>query len=249
VELQQITDRYAEAIEHIDQAVSTSGVNTRTGVIYGLGFKTLNEEPAVDAIDDAWEQLHPGERQLHRMKVRYPSLPATAKVDHVLTTDGNHASDDEWGIEVKRLQFVGDNGKANDYATTKVLSPYLKDRGMLHDALRLREYGFTRRVAVIAYSFDYDKSSLAEAFRRHGPADPVLTEVAKVLAKNGGHMRTRPLIEFADAIMGLRGLTTGPRAETSFEAWRHPAGGRGIVFGWEVRRPQLEADYDPRHPW
>lgn len=251
MELQQIVERYAEAIQHVDATIAESGANTRTGVIYQLGFKSLNEEPAVDAIDDAWEHLHPGERQVHMMKVRYPDLPATAKVDHVISTDGIQP-EDEWGIEVKRLQFAGDNGKRNDYATTKMLSPYLKDRGLLHDALRLREYGFTRRVAVIGYSFDYDEATWLEAMTRHkdnSEATSVLAEIAKVLEVNGGHMRTRPLIEFADAIMGLRGLTTGPRAEANFEAWRHPAGGRGVVFGWEVRRPQLEPDYDPRHPW
>ncbi len=250
MELQLIVERYAEAIEHVDANIAISGANTRTGVVYQLGFKSLNEEPAVDAIDDAWEQLHPGERQAHLMKVRYPGLPATAKLDHVITTDGLQPH--EWGLEVKRLQFVGDNGKRNDYATTKVLSPYLKDRGVLHDALRLREYGFTRRVAVLGYSFDYDQSALDMATQRHRDnveARPVLREIAKVLEVNGGHLRTRPLIEFADAIMGLRGLTTGPRAEAPFNAWRHPAGGKGVVFGWEVRRPQLERDYDPRHPW
>lgn len=251
MELQDIVDRYAEAIERVDATVASVGVNTRTGVIYQPGFKALNEEPAVDAIDDAWEQLYPGERQVHMMKVRYPDLPATAKVDHVLTTTGLALQEDEWGIEVKRLQFVGDNGKRNDYATTKVLSPYLKDRGMLHDALRLREYGFTKRVAVIGYSFDYDRANWLEAMTKHPGREAalVLAEVAKVLEVNGGHLRTRPLIEFADAILGLRGLTIGPRAEASFEAWTHPAGGHGVVFGWEVRRPQLEPDYDPRHPW
>ncbi|WP_454299696.1 hypothetical protein [Salana multivorans] len=59
-----------------------------------------------------------------------------------------------------------------------------------------------------------------------------------------------PLIEFADAIMGLRGLTKGPRAEARFEAWSHPAGGTGVVFGWEIRpSPERDPEYDPRHPW
>lgn len=250
MELQEIAERYAEAIEYVDETMSESGVNPRTGTAYQLGFKSLNEEPAVNAIDAAWEILHPGERTTHRVRVNYPELPAAAKIDHVFTTDGVDQA--EWGIEVKRLQFVGDNGKRNDYHTAKVLSPYLKDRGLLHDALRLRDFGFTRRVAVLAYSFDYDEFTWLEALERHRgniAAQPILQEISKVLKVNGGHLRTRPLIEFADAIMGLRGLTTGPRAEAYFEAWRHPAGGRGVVFGWEVRRPHLEPDYDPRHPW
>ena len=250
MDLQEIVERYARAIEHVDANIETSGVNTRTGVIYRPGFKTLNEEPAVDALDDAWEHLYPGERTHRAMKIRYPDLPATAKVDHVISTDGLLDGEHEWGIEVKRLQFVGDNGKGNDYATAKVLSPYLKDRGMLHDALRLREYGFTRRIAVVGYSFDYDAASLAKARDLHTSteAQHTLDQIAAVI-RNNGPLRTRPLMEFADAILGLRGFTTGPRAQADFEAWRHPAGGRGVVFGWEIRRPKREPDYDPRHPW
>ena len=124
VELQQIVERYAEAITNVDSTTVGSHFNARTGAFYLPGFKSLNEEPAVDAIDAAWEALHPGERQVHLMSVRYPGLSATAKCDHIITTDGlNVGEQDEWGIEVKRLQFVGDNGKRNDYATTKVLSP------------------------------------------------------------------------------------------------------------------------------
>lgn len=251
MELQEIVERYAEAIEHVDATVEDAGANARTGEIYRPSFKALGEAQAVDAIDAAWDHLHPGELLVHSTGVQYPEV-SRAACDHVITTDTLTDPEPEWGIEVKRLQTVGENGKRNDYATTKVLSPYLKDRGMLHDAARLRTYGFTRRIAVIGYSFDYDRSTWLEALVRHNDKSDdakVLAEIAKVLDVNGGTLRTRPLIEFADAILILRGFTTGPRGEAHFEAWRHPAGGRGVVFGWEVRRPQLEADYDPRHPW
>ena len=248
--MQTIVERYAEAIVLVDDAVTSSGANARTGEVYLPGFLSMNEEPAVAAIDYEWEMLYPGERQAHRMGIRYPGLPGSAKCDHVLTTDGLSPAEDEWGIEVKRLQFFGNNGKRNDFSTTKVLSPYLKDRGLIHDALRLRDHGFTRRVAVLGYSFDYDSATLAESEKRHttAAARAVIGEIREVI-KGGGALRTRSLIDFADAILGLRGMTTGPRAQAEFEAWRHPAGGRGVVFGWEVRRPQLEPDYDPRHPW
>lgn len=156
----------------------------------------------------------------------------------------------EWGMEVKRLQFAGDNGKRNDYATAKVLSPFLKDRGVLHDAARLKHYGFTRRIAVLGYCFDYDSQTIAEARRRHSSPQALSTirEIEKIVQSNGP-LRIRPLVEFADAILGLKGWSAGPRAQATFEAWTHPAGGHGTVFGWEIRRPELEVDYDPRHPW
>lgn len=173
-------------------------------------------------------------------------------MDHIMTTDGIRRRNEppEWGIEVKRLQFVGDNGRNGDHETAKMLSPYLKDRGVLHDALRLREYGFTSRVAVVGYGFDYDELSVDHAATLHttGPAALTVSNIRSLVRLNGP-LYYRPLIEFADAILRLRGWTIGPRAEAFFQAWRHPSGGTGVVFGWEIRRPHLEPDFDPRHPW
>ena len=106
-------------------------------------------------------------------------------------------------------------------------------------------------MAVIGYCFDYDAASLAQARERHARdegAQAVIDEIEAVV-DNSGPLRIRPLVEFADAIIGLRGWSVGPRAQATFEAWRHPAGGRGTVFGWEIRRPELDLEYDARHPW
>lgn len=252
MELQQIVSRYAEALAHVDSTNVRPGVNRRTKEPYLPGVQPLTEGVLVPLIDDAWEVLHPGERQAHRTEVRYPDkrVPGATKLDHVFTTDGQGGGDEEWGIEIKRLQFVGDNGGNGDHEVAKVLSPYLKDRGVLHDVLRLREYGFTRRVAVVGYGFDYTESSLDEAKAIHtGVREAETVRRIERLVKRSGPLTHRPLVEFADAILGIRGWVKGVRAEATFDAWRHPSGGNGVVFGWEVRRPELEPDYDPRHPW
>lgn len=251
MQLQQVLERYAEAIELVDDTTDTSRANPRTGEVYRPAFKTLAERHAVDEIDAAWDALHPGELLTgpkDRIGVKYPSIKR-ARCDHVFSTEPG--DDEEWGIEVKKIDFVGNNGKGNDFGVGKMLSPYLKDRGLLHDAIRLREYGFTRRVAVVGYTFDYDTESCDEAEVLHPSADSleVIANVRNVLRGNGGSLRPRTLIEFTDAILGLRGYLRGPRAQAPFTAFRHPAGGHGVVFGWEIRRPQLEPDYDPRHPW
>lgn len=258
MELQRIVDRYAEALAHVDATTTVVGRNARTGKDYQPGIEPMTEGLVVPLLDQAWEDLHPGEREIHLTEVRYPSdkVPSTAKVDHIMSTpefiaaEGGLLDQNEWGIEVKRLQFVGDNGINGDHEVSKVLSPYLKDRGILHDALRLRQYGFTRRIAVVGYGFDYDSATLAHAATLHTGEQAART-VANIrrLVRSNGPLYNRPLIEFADAIIRLRGWTIGPRAEASFEAWRHPSGGTGVVFGWEIRRPHLEEDYDPRHPW
>lgn len=252
MELQQVVERYAESLARVDATTSIIASRRNAGkVFYQPGIQPMLEEVAVPLIDNAWEYLHPGERQFHQTEVIYPTahVPSSTRLDHMFSSDGI-VHDPEWGIEVKRFQFVGDNGKNGDYEVAKMLSPYLKDRGVLHDALRLREYGFTRRIAVLGYGFNYDAQSLVQAAQRH--AAPVAAQTVRNierLVKHNGPLHLRPLIEFADAILRLRGWTKGPRAEATFEAWRHPSGGSGIVFAWEIRRPHLELDYDLRHPW
>jgi hypothetical protein len=252
VELQEIVERYAACLSYVDATTTVVGVNRRTRETYQPGVQPMTESVVVPLLDAAWEELYPGERQFRETEVNYPTeeVPSTTKLDHIMTTDEVPDEPHEWGIEIKRLQFVGDNGKNGDHETAKMLSPYLKDRGVLHDALRLREYGFTRRISVVGYGFNYDTSSLAYAATLHTTPVAVATvKNIRAIVNNNGALHYRPLIEFADAILRMRGWTRGPRAEASFEAWRHPSGGTGTVFGWEIRRPHLEADYDARHPW
>ena len=253
--LREVIERLAECLQDIDAQQHTVGINQRTGEEYQPGLQPITETALVPKLDETWEKLHPAERPYHDFEVPYPKISRSA-LDLVFCTDGDMGVDGcdevepEWGIEVKRLQFVGDNGKRNDFATAKVLSPYLKDRGMLHDALRLKEYGWTKRIAIIGYGFNYDEDSLTLAHTHHRAEQAVetLTNIKK-LVESSGPLHLRTLIEFADAILGLRGLIKGARAEAEFEAWRHPAGGKGTVFGWELRQPKREPGFDPRHPW
>ncbi|MDY3679515.1 MAG: hypothetical protein SO046_09930 [Actinomyces urogenitalis] len=252
MELQQILERYAEAIEAIDADPPAPGANRRTGVIYHPGFKSMSEKQAIEAVDQVWEHLHPGERSHHLCEQRYPTLPRSAKLDHLLSSsDHDDETEPEWGIEIKRLQSFGDNGKVNDFLTAKVLSPYLRDRSLLHDALRLREHSFTKRSAVVGYGFNYDAATVEEALERFKGDESALGAVRSIrkTIEASGPMRLDPLIEFADSILRLRGFTRGPRAQAAFRATSHPAGGQGILFGWEIRVPRREPDYDPRHPW
>lgn len=251
MELQQIVERYAEAMEYIDLETDEVRANPRTGEVYHTSFKALSETKAVDAIDAMWAQLHEGELLTpaqQRIGVKYPEVKR-AKCDHVFSTDSQDELQEEWGLEVKKIEFFGNNGKRNDFGVGKMLSPYLKDRGLLHDAARLRQYGFTRRVGVVGYAFNYDDESLARLKEAHPEQLHVIAETEAVVRQNGGSLYARPLVEFTDAILGIRGYTKGPRAEAHFEAFRHPTGGLGVVFGWEIRRPWLEPDYDERHPW
>lgn len=87
-----------------------------------------------------------------------------------------------------------------------------------------------------------------ERFQGDESALNVIRSIHKTI-KASGPMHLDPLIEFADSILRMRGFTRGPRTQAAFHATSHPAGGEGVLFGWEIRVPHREPDYDPRHPW
>lgn len=250
VELSKIVGRYATALEAIDGETNAVGANARTGESYDASAKSLSEHQAVASIDEYWQRTWDDfvEPAAQRLNVPYSNHPSSSKCDHVFTTDGAGRGP-EWAIEVKRLQLIGNNGKANGYGAVKMLSPYLSERSMLHDAARLEHYDAARRHAVIGYSFDYSDSSCEQSERLHPDAVAVVANIRAAVKRNGGTLNSRPLVDFADAILRLRGFVSAPRAESRFEAWRHPTGGLGIVWGWEIRRKEKEPGYDHRHPW
>lgn len=243
VELLEIIARYAEAIEAIDASDHVPRFNQRTGEQYLAGVKSMSEAHLVRAIDEWWGRNHPedftppGE---HRTEVPYPAGPR-GKCDQVLTTDGD-TSAPEWAIEVKYPQLVGNNGKRNDFAVGKTLSPYRKDRSLHHDVERLRENPMGRRCAVVVICFSYTEESCARALELHPGQAQTIAEIEDVCRQNGGNLLASPLAEFADGILRVRQLVRASYVHQSFEAWRHPCGGRGVVFGWEVRLGESDGD-------
>ena len=251
MELADIVIRYAQAFESIDKVTNTGRANQRTGASYRPGVKSLTETQAVAAVDAWWGANYPTDftsPDASRLGVRYPTMESVTKCDHVFST-GAPQAEPEWAIEWKNAQLVGDNGKRNDFVTGKVLSPFLKDRSILHDVLRLRTYPLARRHAVVGYGFDYSLESCQEARAIFPDEEERISNIEEVCRGNGGELSLRPLLDFAESILYVRGLIPGPRAQARFEAWAHPCAGRGVVFGWEVRRPELEEGFDPRHPW
>ena len=237
MEIQGIVDRYAEALSAIDVAGLAPRANQRTGEIYLPGLKTMRESDIVKEVDSWWSANHPEDfvsANAHRIEVPFPGSPRN-KCDQVITTEGSE-KDPEWAIEVKYLQLIGDNGKRNDFAVAKGLSPFLKDRSLYHDVLRLREEPIARRLAVVGFSFVYDSDTCVNALRRHPQESARIREIQSVCNTNGGSLSIRPIVEFADGIFRVRELVEGQYCRATFEAWTHPCGGRGVVFGWEVRR-------------
>jgi len=237
MDLVDIVTRYAEGLSAIDRDVTLERANQRTGEVYLPGLKTMLERDVVDQLDQWWAHTHPNDfvnSSAHATQISFPGQTRNS-CDHVFTTVGP-TDPPEWAVEVKYLQLIGDNGKRNDYAVAKALSPFLKDRSLYHDILRLRRDPIARRLAVIGFSFTYSEETCEEARQRHPEESRRISEIEAVCRSNEGHLSPRPLVEFADGIFGIKELVFGNYLKANFEAWRHPCGGRGVVFGWEVKR-------------
>ena len=247
MELQSLVERFAEGFAVVDVEGALESFNQRTGEAYLPGLKTLKERSAVHAVDAWWPTAHPGDfnpRSAHFVEVSYPGL-ARARCDFVVTTDGELAH--EWAVEVKNVALVGNNGKNNDFCVPKVLSPYLKDRSLMHDILRLRQYPVARRQAVLGYAFEYSLETCTQALERHPQHAEFIGNIRSVCKTNdpvGGRLPIEPLIDFADEIFRSRRLVVGPVCQAAFEAWRHPCGGYGRVFAWEVAPRSATAPND-----
>lgn len=245
MELQTIVERYAEGLAAVDAATQIVNTSRRSGAEYLPGLKTLSETQAVEAVDQWWADTYPQEfadPNWHATDHPYPALPRAA-CDHVFTTDGEPGLA-EWAIEVKFPALVGNNGKRNDFAVSKMLSPYLKDRSLMHDVLRLRGQAVGRRQAVLGFSFGYDQASCGRARDRHPQGAEFIGNIEAVVRANLGALSIEPLLEFCDGLLRIQRLIDGAQCRSEFSAWRHPCGGDGVVFAWELSQVP-----DPHHPW
>lgn len=201
-------ERYAAAIERVDCLDVPVRANPRTGVLYLPGVKSMTE---VELVHHVHSLVDP----LSVTQVRYPQ--SRSRCDHV--TDG------QW-VEVKFVHLVGDNGRPNDFAPAKVLSPFVKDRSLLHDVHRLRSVPAPR--AVIAVGFSYSIASCDHAMVLHPDHSDRVSAVRRAVVANGGVLSPLPLFEMVDSVLGVPGYVV------PFSAWRHPCGGEGVVCGWRV---------------
>lgn len=177
-------------------------------------------------------------------EVAFKNLPYGSKLmprcDVVLRLHGE--SREEWAIQFKRIQFLGDNGKNNDYGFQKLFSPYLKDRSLLHDCESLQDSGLGTRQFVVAYSFRHSLDLLAEAERRHPEHRDRIAAARDVCLRETSHrLDPEKGADLANQVLQFKGLVSAYRTATFEGAWRHPCGGSGLVFGWEVTPSGLRA--------
>lgn len=249
--LDQILNRVAEGLVAVDSTTTHRSKNKKTGTIYDPGVKTMREPVFVSELAKWWKDVYPkdfsssgapcscspvggeGNPELEHI---YTNTPR-AKCDFRFSSDGSLMVTPEWAIEFKHLALVGNNGKNNDFGVAKMLSPYLKDRSLMHDIERMRYDPQGSNQAVIGYCFDYSFASLDFAEKIHPDKTDVIDNLRKVCSsvdRINGIYSPIPLIDFADEIYTNLGLVA-PVIKKSFQnAWTHAAGGNGYVFAWKI---------------
>ena len=239
MELELIVDRFAEGLKYVDQNSAYIGSNQRTKSTYLPGVPTMPEINVSKEVLKWWVAAYPSDflpSNAYQTEVPYPEIPR-AKCDIVFSSDGNWPDLPEWAIEVKRIQFVGDNGKNNDYNVPKILSPYLKDRSLIHDIRRMRAHPIARFQAVVGYAFSYDFETCNDAKLRHPNETARISEIEKVCRVNdslNGVLRSDDLIHFADLQFKSAEVVNKMVVKPFSDLWRHPCGGKGNVFAWQV---------------
>ena len=239
--LEQIVERVAEGLVEVDKLTTTERASRRTGEIYLPGVKTLTEVQFVSEFATWWFDTYPNDfnsisKQALALEVPYRDL-RRANCDLVFCTDGSPLHDPEWAIEFKHISLAGNNGKTNDYGVPKMLSPYLKDRSLMHDILRLKASSPAHKKAVVGYAFDYSFETCDEALLIHPNHSDVIANlraVCRSVDPDSGNYSVSELVDFANQIYKSEGLV-GEVVTKVFEgAWKHPVGGKGLIFAWQV---------------
>jgi len=251
MELSKILDRFAEGLVFVDTNTNFITVGNRKrdrntgdwqdGITFLPGIGTLKEPRLVTEIVEWWKNEYPKDfNPLGAIATNaiFTKIKKSNKCDLVLSSDGSELEHPEWAIEVKRFQFCGNNGKKNDYIAQKLLSPYLKDRSLIHDIDRLRKAPLGKRRAVIGYCFNYSFKQLDKLEKLHPNhksfIDNVRDEVCKSNNSETGEINIRDLVDFANEIFVSKGIVRNLEVKDFYEATRHPCGGDGTVFGWEI---------------
>ena len=264
MELNVIVDRIASLVPVVDETTLIQNHNRRNKRPYLKGAATLFEPQFTKELVRCWSDGSSSE--LSHIHDEHPYQGTGETCDIVLTSHGMDVmlGQFEWAIELKYLRLVGNNGNNNDYVLQKAISPFLKDRSLVHDIQKLRTATFAKRKAVVFYGFEYDDDSVKFAddlvrtiVDSMGSTDyyvempeeldillesdilPIPRNLGRVLrsvAKHGDTYGLGPITDVVDAYLKARGeAMSGPFTSTFEGLNRHPCARFGRVVGWEIR--------------
>jgi len=263
MELKQIVDRIASLIPVIDSTTEIQNRNRRNKRPYIKGVATLFEPQFTKEVVRCWP-LEYGQ-ELSYIDDEYPYPDSKETCDLVITDSREEIplGEFEWAIELKYLRLVGNNGNNNDYVMQKAISPFLKDRSLVHDIEKLKKATFGKRKAVIFYGFDYDETSVSHAEMMCSriqnsiggddyyvetpeqlekfleddliPTPRNLRRVISSVDKHGDSYSLESVTHVIDAFMKINGISSEDPFVSKFsDLERHPCGKFGRVVAWEI---------------
>lgn len=265
MELMEIVEKIADLIPIIDRTTSIQNSNRRNKRPYIKGVATLFEPQFTKEIVKSWPTEFKDELSFINDEISYPDN-SRETCDLVISSMKEEIpfGQFEWAIEIKYLRLVGNNGNNNDYVMQKAISPFLKDRSLIHDIEKLKSATFGKRKAIIFYGFDYDDSSVEHAenicnkiresigendyyvglpenqneFLKKD-LDPIsknLGRVIKSVSKHGNSYSLESVTKVINAFMSVNEITSGGPFISHFSGLeRHPCGKFGRVVGWEIK--------------
>lgn len=265
MELKEIVENIASLIPKIDSSTEIQNRNRRTKRPYVKGVATLFEPQFTKELVRCWS-TGPDNKKLSFIDDEFPYPDSRETCDLVITDSQVEPpfGQFEWAIEMKYLRLVGNNGNNNDYVMQKAISPFLKDRSLVHDIEKLKHATFSNRKAVIFYGFDYDANSVKHAERMCEnivqsigknefyvenpehlekfldddliPTPRNLRRVLSSVSKHGDSYSLESVTGVIDAFLRINDIVTGEPIVVKFSGLeRHPCGQFGRVVGWEIK--------------
>lgn len=238
VNINLIVERITQGIIYLDANDNTPRASKKTGVLYSPGVPSMTELDFTKKLASWWSDSFAQDIPAGQTLITehpYPSWHGKGLCDLAIIDESSNAL---WAIEVKRIQFVGDNGKNNDFGLAKVLSPYNKDRSVVHDVLRLRDSKLAINSVVVSYGFEYSFETCEEALLKHPSEQERIKNVRDVCKKENsstGEYPLDPMLEMLNDYLVGKDLTGEKVVKDFHNVWRHPCGGRGKVAGWQVK--------------
>jgi hypothetical protein len=161
---------------------------------YQPGIGPHSEDRTVELVLAELRQANPNIYGGARLRVPYPASPRQ-RCDLVVPAAGG-----DWHMEVKLLRLLGDNGKPNDNMLMHILSPYPQHRSAVTDCQKLLSSGFSGRLSILIYGYDYPK----------WPTDIALAAFER-LASMSAVLSSRVMVAFQDLVHPIhqRGIVAG----------------------------------------
>ena len=263
MELEEIVSKVAKLIPVIDSNTKIQNRNRRNKRPYVKGVATLFEPQFTQELVAFWKKEDGDSVSWINDEHPYPDGRETCDLVLSSKEEPHELGSFEWAIEMKYLRLVGNNGNNNDYVMQKAISPFLKDRSLVHDIEKLKNATFGKRKAVIFYGFDYNSDS-------HNHADLIcqrvidsightdyyveapenldkflnddliptpnnLKRVIKSVDKYDDTYSLESVTKVIDAFLTVNNIASkGPFVSKFSDLERHPCGQFGRVVGWEI---------------